>query len=640
MMEQRCIGNQPPEEKERGGRAHHDHDGAVSFPRESPQTSAATATSMWHPNEWSYAAEGGKHALFRYSGTDIDFYDHLLRVAKIDLANASSFCSRKEDDDAPSELRTCKIIEFLNEPTSQSFHRQIVQPLLGHCYLDLARLVRLPASCCTQLYDRTLASGSIPPSRLPTWMVDDTKSGNVDVIVLPESVKAALLRDHTSLSPHPRFSTPASSILCKSRSKQNANNTIISVEIKPKAGYITSSPFVLPEHRCKYHRTRYSLQQELMQRGHVKKGWQSKGEEAGKSAPTVFTDAPSVYTDSFVPSNYSPLDLFSKNHTRMQNALQDLSQNMQNNFRVWCNGRQIFGEYENTSDEDCQQILNDILSSSLYGSDDDSSSAESSMQTSDPSSTLLDVITKTVSRVLSRESLLSNMVAMQELDVIDGDGAVLVYERLVHLCDGSNAEAEKALDEAVLTARDGFTIGTQRPPAPTGRAVDYLFASSPYEAPQCKVLDQLLDEIVQFHIHLHSGLQEDGSIKPDEGVMNASHAKCIEYVNELSKEGCIYLLQNWLLSLALCDVSFFVTFRYLLGKEQIAAEAKFERQTCDHGGIALCSMQSEDDAASSVFTRKSSLSVHYEVKIVDCDPKPAKKLRNRSKAESKFSLIL
>jgi len=557
--------------------------------------------SMWNPTDWSYAAEGGKHAIFRYSGIDCDFFGHVLRIAKSDLACASS---ENDGGESASSLRTCKVIEFMEESASpsQTFHRRVVQPLIGHCYLDLARLIRLPAACCAHLYHSTLASGLIPPSRLPSWKIGNTKDSR-------EGVKATLLRDHTHLSRHPRLLSLPASISDNYNIIDSRSITVLSVEIKPKAGYITASPLVLPVHRCKYYRTRYSLQQELMQMGHVQKGWRTMktGDEKKQSTEN------SKMQDVFTPSNYSPLDLFFPNIIRTQKALKDLSQNMQNNFRVWCNGKKIFGEYETPSNTVCQKILDDICHNS--GSD-------GKVLLPDPKSTLLDVITRTVSQVLERESLLSNILSMQQLDVIDGDGAVKVYERLVHLCKGSNLEAEKLLDEAALLARDGLVLGQ-------GASTSSLFYSdsSPYIMHECDSLENLLDEIVQFQTHLRKRMQEGSS--PNEEILDASHARCIECVNDLSKEACIYLLQNWLLSLALCDVSFFVSFQFLMDQEHEATE---ECQSCDHGGIAICSMQ--DDVLAS-----RAMGVHYEVKIVDCDPKPAKKLHGRGEVESKFQFI-
>ena len=582
------------------------------------------------PTEWSYVAEGGKHAIFRYSGTDCRFYFHVLRVVKNDLAMVASTFRGESlggiSADASTAIfpsaATCKIIEYMQESASQKFQRRIVQPLLGQCYIDFAREITLPASYCSLLYHRALASGLIPPSRLPSWQVDFMGESYASVhSSFHGGVRASLLRDHKQLPRHPRFHT--------------ANNTVISVEIKPKAGYVTSSPLVLPSNRCKYFRTRFSLQQELMQKGHVQKGWQSYGiNEVGKGEQHRLgvRDSKTIHNENFSPSDYSPLDLFSGNTSKIRKALLDLGCNMQNNFRVFCNGKQISGEYETPSDGECQTILNDMFHRSSNNDDDDARD----QQMTDAESTLLDVIIGIVTAILDRESqLLSSMLAMQQLDVIDGDGAVIVYERLVHLC-GSNLEAEELLDKASITPACEFSPAEKNASKADMHITDMHdwrtgseIIASPYTFPECESLDELLNEIIQFQTYFRERQQA--------GSLDASHVKCIKCVNGLSKGACIYLLQNWLLSSALCDVSFFVTFQLLScrhpsrgGDECQVLDVNEECQTRDRGGIVFCSLQKNDSRA---------VPVHYEVKVVDCDPKPAKKLRGRMSVESKFRFI-
>ncbi|KAL3777249.1 hypothetical protein ACHAW5_008541 [Stephanodiscus triporus] len=567
---------------------------------------------------WSYVAEGGKHAIFRYSGKDRRFYCYVLRIVKSDLAMvALSFCTESlggiSTDASPPmfpSAATCKIIEYMQESSPQKFQRRIVQPLLGHCYIDLAREINLPASFCSLLYHRTLASGLIPPSRLPSWQIHHKPDASVDSS-FHGKVRVSLLRDHKQIPRHPCLYT--------------ANNTILSVEIKPKAGYITSSPLVLPSNRCKLYRTRFSLQQELMQKGHVKKGWQKYGtNEEGKGVQDQLGvgDSKTIHIEKFTPSDYSPLDLFSGNTVQIRKALFDLCSNMQNNLRVFCNGEQISGEYKNPSDGECRRILNTMFHHS--GNDDDETQDQ---QMTDAESSLLDVIIDIVTTVLDRESqLLSSMLAVQKLDVIDGDGAVMIYERLVHLC-GSDLEAEKLLDKALITP--ACEVSTAVHDWRSGSDI----ITSPYTFPQCESLDELLNEMIQFQTYIHEGQQV--------GSLDASHIKSIQCVNGLSKEACIYLLQNWLLSSALCDVSFFVTFQLLsrrnprrynvdVGNDCQGVDINEECQTCDRGGIAFCSLQSDSHA----------IAVHYEVKVVDCDPKPARKLRDRMNVESKFQMLV
>ena len=185
------------------------------------------------------------------------------------IHDAEDYEREAESLSLSSMTRTCKVIEHLDESTNHCFQRKIVGPLLGGRYLDLSRTVRLPASCCSRLYLQTLVSSSVPLSRLPSWKHDaDSERGSMGTLH-NRGVEASLLRDHTQLATRRRLSPRATN-----DTMDETTSAVLSVEIKPKAGYMASSPLVLPAHRCKYYRTRYALQQELMQKGHVKKGWQ------------------------------------------------------------------------------------------------------------------------------------------------------------------------------------------------------------------------------------------------------------------------------------------------------------------------------------------------------------------------------
>ena len=130
------------------------------------------------PDEWSYVAEGGKHAIFRYRGADNGLSGHLLRIAKSKLARISAAFDGSGDGGwesttltrrattlmtpvpAATSARANTTIAFIDNTTSQEFQRQIIQPLLCHRYLDLARAIYLSAHFCAQLYRRTLTSGN------------------------------------------------------------------------------------------------------------------------------------------------------------------------------------------------------------------------------------------------------------------------------------------------------------------------------------------------------------------------------------------------------------------------------------------------------------------------------------------------
>jgi inositol-pentakisphosphate 2-kinase len=257
--------------------------------------------------------------------------------------------------------------------------------------------------------------------------------------------------------------------------------------------------------------------------------------------------------------------------------------------------------------------------------------------------------------------LLSNILLIQQLDVIDGDGAILIYNRLVYLCNGSNDTAERLLDDAAIllpafdfksttttttTTEDDNNNSITNKNNDTTTTQQCGINASPYTLPDCNNLDELLNVIRQFQSLLQQQQQQQQQQIMDESIIDTYHSKCIELVNGLTKEACIYLLANWLLSSTLCDISFFVTFQLLTGVD--GSNVNEVRQSCNTGGIALCTPlenyeldDSTTDHTTNTTTTGSAITIpiHYEVKVVDCDPKPARKLRERKHVESKFHLI-
>jgi len=585
--------------------------------------------TSWNVSDWLYTAEGGKHAIFQYSpssttttSSNNEFHGHVLRIAKSDLLSAFNI-NQAESTSTPYQVpNDCK-------SSSQTFQKNIIQPLIGHQYIDIGHTVHLPISFCSQLYQQTISSGLIPNARLSSWQKKKNCNGSGCISDSTEKLIAALLlRDYTS------YLSPLSPSVARQLQTKSTSSKTFSVEIKPKAGYITTSPLVLSNHRCKYQHPRYTLQQELMRLGVIHKGWQQQQQISSTSEDN---------SDGFTPSQYSPLNLFSNNITQIHNALSDLMNNMQNNIRIWYDGKQIFGlGCVEVGFDECQMMLNDMLG----GSNDDSKPA-----TTD-TTTLLDAITRIVSTILHHEhKLLSNILSIQQLDVIDGDGAVMIYERLVQLCNGSNVEAEAMLDEALLVSSDDFVadaVDKQK----QNNGYRSISESSPFTFPQhCKSLRNLLDEIEKFDKYMrdhHLQKKEiaavndnyNGNITLDEPTVDAAHIKSMDHINHLSKEGCIYLLQNWLLSLVLCDVSFFITFR-VVSIECAHQEVLRKCQSDDQSGIKVCLLPTKNDASATLssLASSSSVAIQYEVKVVDCDPKPAKKLRGRKEIENKFTVI-
>jgi len=574
--------------------------------------------TSWDVSDWSYTAEGGKHAIFRYSPSSTtlatdnnEFHGHVLRIAKSGLV--SSFHVNEEESTSTS---TPYQIPNDCKSSSQTFQKNIIQPLIGCQYIDIGHTVHLPTSFCSQLYQQTISSGLIPNARLSSWQKKNCNGS----VCNEKGIAALLLRDYTS------YLSPPSPSASQQLQSKSSSSKMFSVEIKPKAGFITTSPLVLPNHRCKYQSTRYALQQELMRLGVMQKGWQQQRQITSTSEEGC----------GFTPSQYSPLNLFSNDINQIHKAISDLMNNMQNNIRIWYDGIGLGSDDVAVGFD--EMILNDLLDS-----DDDSKPA-----TTD-NTNIRDAVTRIVSTILYHEQdLLSNILSKQQLDVIDGDGAVMIYERLVQLCNGSNVEAEALLDEALLVPSVDFAVDAVE--KKQSNVYHSITESSPYTFPQhCKSLRKLLDEIEKFDKYMRdhhlqnkeaAAVHDDynGNITLDESIVDAAHIKSMDHINHLSKEGCIYLLQNWLLSLVLCDISFFITFR-VVSIECDHQEVVTKCQSDDQSGIVVCLLPTKNDAPSTLSsTSSSSVAIQYEVKVVDCDPKPAKKLRGRKEIENKFSI--
>jgi hypothetical protein len=531
---------------------------------------------------WEYLGEGGKHALFFFNhnieGTIADnsncdaWMGKLLRVDKIHLRVAEAMCRM-------NDTTTASIVEAVSEPSFADLSQKIpsctggdmtifyiqhvVAPFL-HPFVDIPEVIPLTWSFLKGLQTKALNSGRIPLSRQSDWVANNTDMMDMIAGKLPCGM---IVVDYRSI---------LQSIPCSSR-----NYTSYIFELKPKAGYLAFSPLVLPNHRIKYEQSRFKCLQQLQHQGHWTKGW-TRG-----SKP-----------DNIEISLYEPLDLFSGNRSLTARAVRELLRVSQNNLRVWCNhGSEeiLFGgqprdwKQSGSGDKDIlQEILVEILCSGVA------------------------------------QDLLQRILLWQKLDVLDVDGAVLIYERLVDFCQ-SEKEAQDLLDQIQL--EDIIRSDESKDTIP---AIPML-ESSPFRCDRMPVTEQeVLRKFCQTTLEFRNRLRDwisEHRIEPtsDAAFMEQARNKLLDMIQcELSIMACIFLLRNWLLSLMMCDVSIFVTV-----EEQFLTMDKGELLTEESVEHVITLAQ---DNVTKLF--------QYNLHVIDLDPKPAKKLHGRSKAEAAFRLLL
>ncbi|CAN6722254.1 unnamed protein product [Malus baccata var. baccata] len=205
----------------------------------------------------------------------------------------------------------------------------------------------------------------------------------------------------------------------------------ISVEIKPKCGFLPSSKFIDEGNSIKRSITRFRMHQALK-----------------------FHDGEvSEY------SEYDPLDLFSGSKDRIHKAIKDLFSTPQNNFRVFLNGSLIFGGLgggAHSTNLAIRGAFEDALKGVIQGGDGKRTKS------------FLQLVAETV----HKSGVLDRLLEAQKLDNLDIEGAIHAYYDIISepcmVCGelGKEKVSQKylslhsmSLDESLKMVKD-FLIAT------------------------------------------------------------------------------------------------------------------------------------------------------------------------------------
>ena len=502
--------------------------------------------------------------MFSYIGSDVQekWKGRVLRISKDVLSLAATSIM------TTAPMTTCHS-DTLNDEipidTNALYYiRDIVKPLLKH-YVDVPEVIHLQWEFVAALRNRTLSDGVIPLSRQSHWKRRVT--ANEERIPAPV---AQLLWNYRKLNQSP----------------------CISMEIKPKAGYKAVSPLVDPEHRVKFQKTRFEILQQLHCNGYITKGWDGD-DGCTKSQPSL----------------YNPLDLFSKEFSNVKRALGHLFETPQNNMRAWIDDTPLGADVKEVDDAFYERVLGVLMTRD--GCLSGCSARES----------FVDSLTTCASHILLQEDLLEKLLRLQRLDVVDADGAILIYERLCELCGGS---PDDLLDNASPVCQ-----------YPTNDE-ECILADSPFQRPlDCPALDALLHEFSVFS----SKLEKPG--QPTHAEMDEALERSKRCVKSLTTEACIFVLKNWLLSLVMCDVSFFLVLHPISLFDDLDGRGVDVKdiETSEGGKAFSISCQTERTPGLLIIhgdgddTSNSSRAFAYVLKVIDCDRKPANKLRKRKEKE-------
>ncbi|KAL7203552.1 hypothetical protein ACSBR2_016766 [Camellia fascicularis] len=325
--------------------------------------------------DWIYRGEGAANIVLSCNGSSPAFVGKVLRIQKAPR-NGSPRCesprygSDNEDNHSAElalttdECLLWKEIEDLGSAPSREIAEQlyvqhIITPLLGSEHVDAGIRVHVSSEFLELVEKNVLC-------QRPSWRVDAAK-------VNPLCDYALLISDH-SIFPQGNLKGKFS----------------ISVEIKPKCGFLPDSRFISEENAIKKRITRFKMHQSL------------------KLHQREISDT----------SEYDPLDMLSGSKERVHKAITALFCTPQNNFRVFLNGSLIFGGLGGGADITSCMIGNafeDVLKCVIQ--------ADDGLRTTN----FLQLVTEAV----SRSGLLDRLLEVQKLDIFDIEGAIHAYYDVV-----------------------------------------------------------------------------------------------------------------------------------------------------------------------------------------------------------------
>lgn len=312
--------------------------------------------------DWIYRGEGAANLVLAYSGSSPSFVGKVLRVHKI--PRNGSECETALTALTINECLLWKEIDDLvlapsREIAEHLYVQNVMCPLLGPEHVDSGTCVFVAKEFLEAVERNVL-------SQRPSWRVNDAKANT--------QCESALLLSDLSVFPHSALK----------------DEFCISVEIKPKCGFLPTSRYIADENYVKRCITRFKMHQALkLHQGKISK-----------------------------ISEYDPLDLFSGSLERVNKAMKDLIFTPQNNLRVFLNGSLIFGGSGGVADStSClnEELLEDALKCIVL--------TEDGKRTTN--------FLHLVAEAVSRPGLLDRLLEVQKLDKFDIEGAIHAYYNVI-----------------------------------------------------------------------------------------------------------------------------------------------------------------------------------------------------------------
>ncbi|KEH36180.1 inositol-pentakisphosphate 2-kinase-like protein [Medicago truncatula] len=356
-------------------------------------------------DDWVYRGEGAANLVLAYIGSCPAFFRKVMRIRKAPRNDSVTEIRTSPSALTAHERLLWKDVDELiassdHEVSSQLFVLHVMKPLLGSKYVDAGMHVKVSRGFLESIEKNVICQR--PAGRVDTAQLDM----HCDYVLL--------MSDHSIFTHGNLESSPC-----------------ISVEIKPKCGFLPVSRFVSEETAIKKRVTRFEMHQALkLHQGEIS-----------------------------LLSEYNPLDLFSGSKERIHKAINDLFTTPQNNFRVFMNGSLIFGGLGGGA-EDTNLCIAKAFEGALM----------SIIQADDGLCT--ENFLTLVAEAAHKSGVLDRLLEVQKLDDVDIEGAIHAYYDITRqqcmVCTELNEEQMKvytplhsvSLDESLRVVKDYLIAAT------------------------------------------------------------------------------------------------------------------------------------------------------------------------------------
>jgi hypothetical protein len=365
----------------------------------------------------------------------------------------------------------------------------------------------------------------------------------------------------------------------------NQHGRELTVELKVKCGLKASSPFIPFHRRVKLTMSRYQLIQHTKdaQATHPSSGGPTWGKYIGHS-------------------NYMPEDLCSGDLPRVRRSLQSLLHNPQNNLRVSVDGKHRYG---------WDKVELSSLYDALHSVDDGTTNSHGTFAEGEAQA---QEMIEAVAQILTKECVLQRLQALQDLDVLDVEGAALVYARAVELCGSCRDAANRYLETSMLQPPVSMDTNGQRPPLPKSNIEecdDSCSSEISQRLRELRICESTTDEQWTANRTVATGL-----------------------VQRATLEECAHLLQLFMIALVARDASVVLTLKRVVTTD---STPDFVPQTLPHCGIVRvpqqgaesntqCSDSMTINCGTEADTAAGDVSYAYTVGVIDLGLKALDKL--------------